>query len=152
MTAFWDTAPYSLVEVDRRFNGAFCLHHQSDDRPDDGGIFAGETLKSHTVNNFVLRLTTVSTWRRFCTVIDFRYCDRLIGDPHWVLLDIQMQVGTFSSCIPYSSTARGPGASLVCPTTTSRHRESLICQSWHGVHSVFIAMPSVYVCSNISLS
>jgi hypothetical protein len=27
MTAFWDT-------VDRRFRGAYCLHHQS---PDDGG-------------------------------------------------------------------------------------------------------------------
>jgi hypothetical protein len=27
--AFWDTAPYSLVVVDRRFRGAYCL--------DDGG-------------------------------------------------------------------------------------------------------------------
>jgi hypothetical protein len=26
MTAFWDTAPCSLVEVDRRFRGAYCLH------------------------------------------------------------------------------------------------------------------------------
>jgi len=28
MTAVWDTAPYSLVEVDRRFRGAYCLHYQ----------------------------------------------------------------------------------------------------------------------------
>jgi hypothetical protein len=28
MIAFWDIAPYSLVEVGRRFRGAFCLHHQ----------------------------------------------------------------------------------------------------------------------------
>jgi hypothetical protein len=28
MTVFWDNAPYSLVEVDRRFRGAYCLHHQ----------------------------------------------------------------------------------------------------------------------------
>jgi hypothetical protein len=30
--AFWDIALCSLVEVDRRFRGAYCLHH----RPDDG--------------------------------------------------------------------------------------------------------------------
>jgi hypothetical protein len=29
MTAFWDIAPCSLVDVDRRFRGAYCLHHQS---------------------------------------------------------------------------------------------------------------------------
>jgi hypothetical protein len=30
MTAFWDTTPYSVVDVDRRFRGAYCLHHQGD--------------------------------------------------------------------------------------------------------------------------
>jgi hypothetical protein len=29
MTAFWNTAPCSLVQVDRRFRGAYCLHHRS---------------------------------------------------------------------------------------------------------------------------
>jgi hypothetical protein len=28
---FWDVVPCSHVEVDRRFRGAYCLHHQSDD-------------------------------------------------------------------------------------------------------------------------
>jgi hypothetical protein len=28
-TAFWDTAPCRLVEVDRRFRDAYCLHHRS---------------------------------------------------------------------------------------------------------------------------
>jgi hypothetical protein len=28
MTAFWNVAPCSLVEIDRRFRGAYCLHHQ----------------------------------------------------------------------------------------------------------------------------
>jgi hypothetical protein len=28
MTAFWDIAPCSMVEVDRRFRGSYCLHHQ----------------------------------------------------------------------------------------------------------------------------
>jgi hypothetical protein len=31
MTAFWDTASCSLVEVDRRFRGTYCLHHYPDD-------------------------------------------------------------------------------------------------------------------------
>jgi hypothetical protein len=33
MTVLWDDAPCSLVEVCRRLEGAYCLHH----RPDDGG-------------------------------------------------------------------------------------------------------------------
>jgi hypothetical protein len=28
MTAFWDVAPCSLVEVDRFFRGEDCLHHK----------------------------------------------------------------------------------------------------------------------------
>jgi hypothetical protein len=30
MTAFWDIAPCSLVEVDRRSRDAYCLHHEGD--------------------------------------------------------------------------------------------------------------------------
>jgi hypothetical protein len=37
VTAFWDMALCSLVEVDRRFRGAYCLHRQGDHRPDYGG-------------------------------------------------------------------------------------------------------------------
>jgi hypothetical protein len=29
--AFWDIAPCSLVVVDRRFRGSYCLHHQGDE-------------------------------------------------------------------------------------------------------------------------
>jgi hypothetical protein len=36
MTVFWDVALCSLVEIDRRFRGAYCLHHQ-DDRHYEGG-------------------------------------------------------------------------------------------------------------------
>jgi hypothetical protein len=32
VAAFWDVAPSSLVEVDRRFVDAYCLHHQGDER------------------------------------------------------------------------------------------------------------------------
>jgi hypothetical protein len=28
LRVFWDIAPCSHVEVDRRFRGAYCLHHQ----------------------------------------------------------------------------------------------------------------------------
>jgi hypothetical protein len=31
MTAFWDVAPCSLIEVYGRFRGAYCLHHQGDE-------------------------------------------------------------------------------------------------------------------------
>jgi hypothetical protein len=51
VTVFWDAAPRSLVETDRRFRSAYCLHQQADlllyltksfralltHRPDDGG-------------------------------------------------------------------------------------------------------------------
>jgi hypothetical protein len=31
MAVFWDTAPCSLVEVDRRSRNAYCLHHKGDE-------------------------------------------------------------------------------------------------------------------------
>jgi hypothetical protein len=37
MTAFWDKAPCSLVEVDWHFRDAYYLHHQGNDCLDDGG-------------------------------------------------------------------------------------------------------------------
>jgi hypothetical protein len=33
MAVLWDVAPRSLVEIDRRFRGAYCLHHQGDSYP-----------------------------------------------------------------------------------------------------------------------
>jgi hypothetical protein len=31
MAVCWDTAPCSLIEIDQRFRGAYCLHHQGDE-------------------------------------------------------------------------------------------------------------------------
>jgi hypothetical protein len=31
MTVFWDVAPCSLVDIDRRFRGTYCLYHQGDE-------------------------------------------------------------------------------------------------------------------------
>jgi hypothetical protein len=36
MAVSWDVAPCSLIETGRSFRGAHCLHHQGDDRRDDG--------------------------------------------------------------------------------------------------------------------
>jgi hypothetical protein len=33
MTVLWDVATCCLVDIDRLFRGAYCLHHS----PDDGG-------------------------------------------------------------------------------------------------------------------
>jgi hypothetical protein len=30
-SVFWDVLPFSQVDVDRRFRGAYCLHHQGDE-------------------------------------------------------------------------------------------------------------------------
>jgi hypothetical protein len=32
MAVFWDVASYSLVDIDRRLRGTYCLHHQDDDQ------------------------------------------------------------------------------------------------------------------------
>jgi hypothetical protein len=29
MIVFWDVAPFSPVEIDRRFRGVYCLHRQA---------------------------------------------------------------------------------------------------------------------------
>jgi hypothetical protein len=47
MTAFWDIAPYSLVEVGRRFSGAYCLRRQggsSQVSGKSGVVFAGKNV------------------------------------------------------------------------------------------------------------
>jgi hypothetical protein len=54
---FWDVLQCSQVDVDRRFSGAYCLHHQADDVylttrqyiPEDSKLHtrSRENLKSH---------------------------------------------------------------------------------------------------------
>jgi hypothetical protein len=31
MAVFWDVAPCSLVDIDRRFRGDYCFHYQGDE-------------------------------------------------------------------------------------------------------------------------
>jgi hypothetical protein len=42
ITAFWGIASRSLIEVDLRFSGQYCLYHQGY-RPDNGGRSTSET-------------------------------------------------------------------------------------------------------------
>jgi hypothetical protein len=37
MAVFLDVVPCSIVEIYRRFRGAYSIHDQGDDRPNDGG-------------------------------------------------------------------------------------------------------------------
>jgi hypothetical protein len=46
MVDFWDVAPCSLVEIYRRFRGAFSLHYQDDDLPETSVNFYDTTLRN----------------------------------------------------------------------------------------------------------
>jgi hypothetical protein len=43
MAVLWNVEPCSLVEVHRRFRGTYCIYHQGDDCPDDGGRNTSES-------------------------------------------------------------------------------------------------------------
>jgi hypothetical protein len=49
---FWDILPRSQADVDRRFRGAYCLHHHCYDRPYEGGsthlLNVGQHLVDYT--------------------------------------------------------------------------------------------------------
>jgi hypothetical protein len=50
MAVFWVVAPCSLVELYRRFRGAYCLHHQGDS--DDGTPMTEAASTSEKPINF----------------------------------------------------------------------------------------------------
>jgi hypothetical protein len=62
MRAFWDIAPFSLVEVDRRFTCAYCLHNQGD-----------YGVSTHLGN--------VSVLQRYCTALYPRKLSSLYSPP-----------------------------------------------------------------------
>jgi hypothetical protein len=55
MKAFWDTAPCVLVEADRRFRDAYCLHQQGDIAQMMTVVSASEA----SVNCYVTRRRTI---------------------------------------------------------------------------------------------
>jgi hypothetical protein len=59
--AFWDTVPCSVVEVYRRFRGAYCLHHHGDHRKYDGGsmhLWNVDLLLRHYTAQYPTRLSS----------------------------------------------------------------------------------------------
>jgi hypothetical protein len=63
MMIFWDMAPCSLVELDQRFRGAYCLHYQGDDggstRPSETSVYFYETTLRHVPKGCNLNNETV---------------------------------------------------------------------------------------------
>jgi hypothetical protein len=54
MTAIWDIGPCSLVGVDRRFRGAYCLCHNPDEvlmevvRTSEMSVYSKETTRRYS--------------------------------------------------------------------------------------------------------
>jgi hypothetical protein len=74
MAVFWDVAPCSLVEIDRRFRGAFCLHHQAYD-PDDAGtpVNTYQTTRCNIPegSHFLISLQILTEYMLFLLVFEF---------------------------------------------------------------------------------
>jgi hypothetical protein len=79
--------PCHLVEIDRRFRGAYCLHHQSDDsfHADDGGkTFVDFTgLHGATSQNIVVfRLVALWTWSLLYSCFIFSaFLEEIVANP-----------------------------------------------------------------------
>jgi hypothetical protein len=77
-TAFWDTAPCSLVEEERRFRGAYYLHH----RGDDGGKTRNTKFnRNHTTilenkHEDTETQTTFRSYGRFSFLSAVQNCER----------------------------------------------------------------------------
>jgi len=65
MTAFCNIAPCSLVEVDRRFRGYYCLHHQGDDWGStqvwNAGLLQQDYMALSSQKDVIFTLTTMRT-------------------------------------------------------------------------------------------
>jgi hypothetical protein len=65
-TAFWDTAMYNFVEIDRRFRGAYCLHRQSVIcQKADISILTAMRTWSHTKNCSLLHIFRIGYWSNY---------------------------------------------------------------------------------------
>jgi hypothetical protein len=67
MTVFWYVALCSLVEIDRHFRGAYCLHHKSDE-------FLRDYTAQHPRRQSIFILAAVRNWnltqRKFISRLD----------------------------------------------------------------------------------
>jgi hypothetical protein len=65
MIASWDIAPCSL-EVDQRFRGAYCLHHQGD-------LFQQDHTVLHPTKLFFFKLTALRNWNSHSCISFMHY-------------------------------------------------------------------------------
>jgi hypothetical protein len=77
MIAFWDTVPYSPVEIDWRFRGVYCLYHQGDDNTTrlHSAIYP---RRLSSCSNYLVLGTCLKSWQKYwmwrgCTFI-FKQC------------------------------------------------------------------------------
>jgi hypothetical protein len=79
--AFWDAAPCSFVGVDRRFKGAYCLHHQGDEsfialmmevvRTSETPVYSTETARRYIPGGCILHRVSVNfTFLHVCEKIE----------------------------------------------------------------------------------
>jgi hypothetical protein len=72
LTVFWDAAPCSLIEIDRRFRGTCSLHHQRDDEGlEMEAISTSETSVnfSETARRNILEDSHLQIYNVFTTLI-----------------------------------------------------------------------------------
>jgi hypothetical protein len=53
MAVFWDVAPCGLLQTDRRFRGAYCLHHRGDRTLYQGVSFFGSAMFLMLLNDAI---------------------------------------------------------------------------------------------------
>jgi hypothetical protein len=65
---FWDIAPCSVVEVNRRFRGTHSFHNQGDHRLDDEGICTSETAVCFNETTLRYIPGRLLPWKRYLTL------------------------------------------------------------------------------------
>jgi hypothetical protein len=85
MAVFWDVKPYSPIDIDRRFGGTYCLHHQGDEYIDS------KLLKNASLHGVTSQQTDI-----FVTFVTFDDSGHLISPVHaessWAYLQRSMLI------------------------------------------------------------
>jgi hypothetical protein len=80
MSVFWDVEPICLEEIDRRFRGAYCLHHQA-----DAFIAQRMEAKSHLKRRSVSTRPHVATSQKTVIFLHLSSVYKLVKNVSWML-------------------------------------------------------------------
>jgi hypothetical protein len=106
LTAFWDVAPCTVVEANRRSSGAYSLR-----RPDDGRIiylwkfslllrdYTAQYLKGLWSSHSTTLQLQISQSETLCTIIDFPQCSVEQEHYDWRPREKRMQMWATSLCL-----------------------------------------------------